>query len=108
LNKEFYHQTVTTKQIEDYISKRSGKNLTAFFDQYLRTKKIPFLEYRLNNGALEFRYQNVVDNFDMPIKAKLGDQWQWIFPTTNWKSVKNNVNSVEFDQNFYVKTKEVD
>lgn len=108
LNKEFYHQTVTTKQIEDYISKRSGKDLTAFFDQYLRTKKIPFLEYRLNNGALEFRYQNVVDNFDMPIKAKLGDQWQWILPTTNWKSVKNNVNSVEFDQNFYVKTKEVD
>src|SRR5690606_8757454 len=24
LNKDFYHQTVTTKQIEDYISEKSG------------------------------------------------------------------------------------
>ena len=24
LNKEFYHQTVTTKQIENYITKKSG------------------------------------------------------------------------------------
>lgn len=108
LNKEFYHQTVTTKQIEDYISERSGKDLTAFFDQYLRSNKIPFLEYRLNKGALEFRYQNVVDNFDMPIRAKIGDRWEWIFPTSSWKSIKNDVNSVEFDQNFYVKTKVVE
>ncbi|HEY0066603.1 MAG TPA: M1 family metallopeptidase, partial [Flavisolibacter sp.] len=41
LNKDFYHQTVTTRQVEDYISKQSGKNLSKVFDQYLRTTDIP-------------------------------------------------------------------
>ena len=39
LNKEFYHKTVTTKQIEEYISQRTNKDLTAFFEQYLRTRQ---------------------------------------------------------------------
>ena len=46
LNKTFYHKTVTTKQVEDYISKESGKDFSKIFDQYLRTTKIPVLEYR--------------------------------------------------------------
>ena len=50
LNKTFYHQTVTTKQIEDYISKQSGIDFSKVFDQYLRTIKIPVLEYKINNG----------------------------------------------------------
>ena len=34
LNKDFYHQTVTSKQVEDYISQKSGKDLSKIFDQY--------------------------------------------------------------------------
>ena len=45
LNSTFYHQTVTTEQIENYISQQSGIDLTEFFNQYLRTTKIPTLEY---------------------------------------------------------------
>ena len=45
LNKEFYHQTVTTKQIEEYLSKKTKIDLTAFFNQYLRDVRIPKLEY---------------------------------------------------------------
>jgi aminopeptidase N len=37
LNKDFYHQTVTTKQIEDYVSEKSELKLSKVFDQYLRT-----------------------------------------------------------------------
>lgn len=36
LNKTFYHQTVTTAQIEAYITKKSGLKLNKIFDQYLR------------------------------------------------------------------------
>ena len=36
LNSTFYHQTVTTKQIEDYLSEQTDIDLTAFFNQYLR------------------------------------------------------------------------
>jgi len=45
LNKTFFHQTVTTEQIENYISKKTGKDLKAFFDQYLRNTEIPKLDY---------------------------------------------------------------
>ena len=41
LNKTFYHQTVTTKQIEDYIIKESGLKLQSLFNEYLRTTKVP-------------------------------------------------------------------
>src|SRR5690349_8907171 len=36
LNKTFWHQTVTTHQIEDYMSRESGLKLGKVFDQYLR------------------------------------------------------------------------
>ena len=34
LNKDFYHQTVTTKQIEDYINLKSGIDFSSVFNQY--------------------------------------------------------------------------
>ena len=40
LNKTFYHKTVTGKQVEDYISKNAGIDLSKIFDEYLRTTKI--------------------------------------------------------------------
>jgi hypothetical protein len=35
LNKTFWHKTVTTKEIEDYIIKQAGFNFQKVFDQYL-------------------------------------------------------------------------
>lgn len=37
LNKTFYHQTVTSKQIEAYMIEKSGLNLKHLFDLYLRS-----------------------------------------------------------------------
>ena len=37
LNAYFWHQTVTTEQIESYISNKAGTDLSKVFDQYLRT-----------------------------------------------------------------------
>jgi aminopeptidase N len=44
LNKTFYHQTVTTQQVENYISEKAKRNFSKVFDQYLRTTQIPTLE----------------------------------------------------------------
>jgi aminopeptidase N len=43
LNKDFYHQTVTSRQVENYISQKSGYDYSKVFDQYLRTTQIPKL-----------------------------------------------------------------
>ena len=47
LNRDFWHQTVTTQQIEKYMSDKAGIDLSKIFDQYLRTKDIPVLKYRV-------------------------------------------------------------
>ena len=106
LNKEFYHQTVTTEQIENYIAKFSGLNLNAFFNQYLRTVKIPTLELKQNGNKVEYRYTNVVDGFAMPLRLKDSDIT--INPTTNWQTINNSTITkaidVTINPNYYIDT----
>ena len=106
LNKTFYHQTVTTQTIENYISENSGINLSKIFDQYLRTNQIPILEYKKINGLLNYRWTNCVTNFDMPIKIK--DSKIWLHPTTQWQEqqMQNDLNLM-IDENFYVFKKKI-
>tara|TARA_B100000780_G_scaffold260252_1_gene211821 strand:+ start:823 stop:1947 length:1125 start_codon:yes stop_codon:yes gene_type:complete len=104
LNSNFYHQTVSTQQIENYINNHIKIDLTAFFEQYLRTIKIPFLEYKLENNDLSYRWSNVVDNFSIPIKVYLNDTSHWISPTSNWKKLawNKNISTFSVDKNFYI------
>jgi aminopeptidase N len=110
LNKEFYHQTVTTAQVENYMSKQSGKDLSKIFDQYLRTTKIPVLEYRIKNGQLSYRWNNCVKGFRMPVKVSVNNKIQWITPKETWQTLRIKVtNPANFapDKNFYINTKEI-
>ena len=104
LNKEFYHKTVTTKEIEDYISKKSGLPLTGFFNQYLRTVDIPVLEYKIQGDQLSFKYAKTVDGFNLPVKYNIEEKSFWVEPTTSWKTVtlKGDSDSFSWDHNFYV------
>jgi aminopeptidase N len=110
LNSTFYHQTVTSKQVENYISVQSKINFNKIFDQYLRNIQIPILEYRIEKNMLYYRFTNCINGFEMPIKA-LGLINQWINATEKWQLAKlsPNINSVFLIfPNFYIKTKEVD
>ncbi len=104
MNKEFYHQTVTSKQVEDFLSRESNKDLSAFFNQYLRDTRIPKLEYRLGKREIEFRYVEIVEDFDMPIRVFINGDEEWIFPTSEWKTFisKKKIKAFEVDENFYV------
>ncbi|WP_411031942.1 M1 family metallopeptidase [Spongiimicrobium sp. 3-5] len=107
LNKEFYHKTVTTEQVENYISKKTKKDLSAFFDQYLRTTKIPVLEYKQEGSQLKYRYTDIIEEFDMPVRIFINHDEKWLFPTTEWKteSMDKDDYKLKIDQNFYIKTK---
>lgn len=107
LNKDFYHQTVTTEQIENYIAEKTGLELQTIFDQYLRTTMIPSFEYKTENDVLSYRYTNVVAGFSMPLRVFVDAKPVWLAPTTDWKTLaqfKANT-SLEVDANFYVNTK---
>tara|TARA_R110002049_G_scaffold41236_8_gene124513 strand:- start:3665 stop:5650 length:1986 start_codon:yes stop_codon:yes gene_type:complete len=103
LNTEFYHKTVTSSDVENYIAKQSGLDLKTFFDQYLRTIQIPTLEYFFEDNKFAYRWLNAVRGFDMPIKVKLDNKEQWIKPTTNWthEYMKDTKNELAIDPNFY-------
>ncbi len=109
MNKEFYHQTVTTEQIENYLSKRTGKDLTAFFNQYLRTKDIPLLEYEIEDTSIKYRYTRIVDDFDMPVRVFVDDQEKWLFPNNQWKTESLGTDSpvIRIDRNFYIRSREI-
>jgi aminopeptidase N len=108
LNKTFYHQTVTSRQVEDYISKESGRDLSKVFDQYLRTTSIPLLKLDVDGNTLKYRWEDVVDGFNMPVKLTNG---QWLTPTEKWQEVKmdrSEALKVSADPNFYIRVKKDD
>ncbi len=110
LNKDFYHQTVTTQQIENYINEKSGLDLSKVFDQYLRTTMVPVFEYQIGDGnVLEYRYTDVVDGFDMPLRVYIDGEALWLYPTATWKTENADPNASTFkvDRNFYVEKKEI-
>ncbi len=110
LNKTFYHQTVTTKQVEDYISKQSKIDFSKVFDQYLRTTQIPVLEYKVEGNKLLYRYDSCVKGFNLPLKIKFKTE-QWIKPTEQWQTqdlYPEGDNIFAVDPNFYIKTKKVE
>ena len=109
MNADFYHQTVTTKQIEDFLSKETGFELNPFFNQYLRTIKIPTLEHTIKNKTLKYRWTNTVANFEMPLKTTINGKEKWIYPTSTWKNLALTSAGTSFliDENFYVFTKNV-
>ncbi|MDA7731806.1 M1 family metallopeptidase [Flavobacteriaceae bacterium] len=112
LNKDFYHKTVTTYEIENYISEKMKINLNPFFNQYLRDIRIPVLEHNLIDGKMSYRWNNVVEGFKMPIDLIVTDHIAGneekirIFPTQKWKSKKLK-GSVKIDINYYVDSKKI-
>ncbi|TCJ12561.1 M1 family peptidase [Flaviaesturariibacter flavus] len=105
LNRDFRHQTVTTQQVEQYISKKSGKDLSKIFDQYLRTTQVPTLEFKAEDDKLVFRWTDCIDGFNMPVRLSNG---QWINPTTGETKVKidgGKFDGLTVDKNFYIKVK---
>jgi len=89
LQKTFYHQTVTTQQVEDYMSQYAHRDLSKIFDQYLRTTRIPVLAYQSNGDIISYRWGNCVKGFNMPVKVYIGGQAEkWITPTDEWQTMR--------------------
>jgi aminopeptidase N len=108
MNKTFYHKTVDTKDIENYMIKRSGKDLAKIFDQYLRTTKIPVLEYKEDGNTVSYRWTNVVDGFNMPVFLSSSKKFK-LEPITEWQQVTLplNYSMMDVNKNFYITVRKV-
>lgn len=109
MNSAFYHQTVTGKQVENYISQTSGIDFSKLFDQYLRTTQIPVLEYIIKGDKLSYRWANCVNGFNLPLKINFGGE-KWIRPAQKWNTLKikkGETAAFSADRNFYITLKEL-
>ena len=110
LNSTFYHKVVTTQEIESYMSKQSGQDLSKILDQYLRTTMIPVLEYKLSGDNISYRWANCVKGFNMPVK--IAGTAEWLIPGEEWKNVTLSAalfnNGLKIDRSFYITVKKVD
>jgi aminopeptidase N len=110
MNQTFWHQTVTGKQVEDFLSARVGVDLSKVFDQYLRTIMVPTFEYKISGKTLSYRWANVVPGFNMQIGAAVSSGAMTVLhPTEAWQTVQLQVPATEFrvDRNYYVNSKMV-
>ena len=107
LNTQFYHQTVTTEQVENYISLRANFGFQKVFDQYLRDIRIPILEYSIMNNVLKYRWANTIDGFNMPIEVSIDNNKQWLYPENSWKEAAIKQEFIEIDKDYYVFNKDL-
>jgi len=111
LNKTYFKKTTTSKQVEAFVSEYAGMDLSSLFDQYLRTTKVPVLEYRWTNSGLEARWNNTVPLFNLPLKVSTGANWVRIRPTAEWTAfpeLGSDKAELKADPNVYVEVKNLD
>jgi aminopeptidase N len=111
LNKTYFKKTTSSEQVEAFISSFVGSDLSALFEQYLRTTKVPVLEYRWTNQGLEARWNNTVPQFDLPVKVSTEADWVRIRPGAEWTSfpeLGTEKLELKADPNVYIEVKAVD
>ena len=107
LNKNFYHQTVSSKQVEKYISDNIDFDLKYVFDQYLRDNRIPTLEYKIQKKKFLYRWSNTIDGFNMPIELIVNNENIRIYPENDWKEINAKVKKLTIDRDYYINSKDV-
>jgi aminopeptidase N len=106
LNADFRHQTVTTQQVESYISNKAGIDLSKVFDQYLRTTNIPLLKYNVKGKTVSFNYARVVKGFAMPVRVAINGKELKITPSEVKQTFEypEEIKTFEVNRNFYIET----
>ena len=85
--------TIGTDEFIQFLEDEFRLELTPFFNQYLRTTSIPKLIVRKKESDgkeyLIYKWVNVVDNFDMPVRLQVEQfEQEWIYPEKEWKKVE--------------------
>ena len=98
----FKYQNIMTEDIVAFFNRKTGfnrktnRNLTPIFDQYLRHTAIPILELKFTDGGVSYRWKVDEPKFAMPVRVGTKDKWQIIQATTEWKTMKTRLRKDEF------------
>ena len=78
------------------------------FDQFLRDRRIPQLNYKSDGAKLTYWFTEVVDGFSFPTRIVINQKETTIEPTTQQQILDfgSTIETVELDRNFYFDLKE--
>ena len=87
---DFKYRNIDGQDIIDYINKKTRKDFSYFFKQYLENTNIPEFVYSLQkegrNTTLIFKW-NAIDNFNMPLLVNIGKDDFWIYPNNQFQEI---------------------
>ena len=86
----FKYKNIMTEDVVAWWNKRTGMELTPFFDAYLRHKEIPTLELKVDEAAqlISYKWSTDEPGFAMPIRIGDPKNWALVNPvTTVWKNI---------------------
>jgi len=113
MNRRFKHSIVTSAQIEEFMIdfNEQTKSLLnkSIFDQYLRTNKLPVLEWGVWKGKLFARWSNGVQGFAMPLAIDIEGTDGLVALTSEWKCLGGipRKGFVKPDRNWYISERQV-
>ena len=84
-----------------------GIDLSKVFDQYLRDYRVPIFEYEIDEGELQYRWNNVIDGFDMPIEVIIDGENKILNTSNEFKKTPIKNLYINVDDDYYVFTKDL-
>ena len=111
LQERFRYQTITAEDVFSFVNQKTGQDYNYFFNQYLKSTKIPQLDVRLtfkgDSTFAMFRWSADVQDFRMPVRVTTApNKYERIYPTTAWQRMSiGKMNPEEFkveEDRFYV------
>jgi aminopeptidase N len=112
MNRRFGRKTVTSHEVEMLMQEYAGINLTGFFNTYLRTVKMPQLNYsvRKQRGELQLRlwFTGVEKDFAVPLNLTVDGKAHRIMVSDKPSDpavipIKSPKFSLEVDPNYYIR-----
>ena len=116
IQQHFRYRTLSADELVSYISMRTGKDYSWFFDQYLKHTSLPKLEISLkekgSNLQLTYRWLADAAGFKMPVKVTVAPgRFGFIYPTAKQQIItlkQMNAGDFEVDEDdFYIEVAEV-
>lgn len=94
----FRYRNIMTEDVVEFFNRRTGRDLTPVFNQYLRRAALPALELKFDEarGEVSYRWRADEPGFDMPVRVVTRGGWEVIRPTTEWKTMKTRLGKNNF------------
>tara|TARA_Y100001980_G_C14555088_1_gene342910 strand:- start:1254 stop:2906 length:1653 start_codon:yes stop_codon:yes gene_type:complete len=98
-----------TKDFFTKVEEKTGKDFWYFAEQYFYTPNQPVLEYYQTKNTFNYRWNNVNNNFSMPIDLLINGKENRVYPSKDFQSVKvSEYAQVEImDWKFYVEQEKI-